>query len=184
MSEAPKDPSSNIAMHLAYVDKEMTIMAALTAAAGGAFLYLAKELLSGSLASAAQSTLPFFIVGLAALGAATLAFYLQRSHMMWCYGEITLSLCGLRDLKAALRETDLYTFWLRYRLAFVIIGLAAAELFLAVLAKTEVISFGSAGYTWLSAIGLVIGALLIALQQLLKVRNRDRRRLMGNLGTR
>jgi hypothetical protein len=173
MSDPSKVPTSNSAAYLAYLDKEMTIMAALTGATGGASLYLVKEILFGSLVSIAEPVRPFLIVGLGALGAATLLFYLQRSHMVWCYGAITLALSGRRDLEAALKETDSWYFWLRYRLAFVVVGLAAAELFLAVLVKLESFALGSVGYVWLSAVGLVVIACVAGGQQIMMVCHRD-----------
>ena len=106
-------------------------------------------------------------------------FYLQRSHIAWCYGQGTLVLCGRSDLAAALDEADSWLFWLRYRLAFVAIGLAAAELFLAVLVKTEVLRLGSGACAWLAALVLVILAFAAAWSQYSMVRNRDRKQPDG-----
>lgn len=167
--------ASRFERYLTYLDKEMTIVAALTAAAGGAFLYFVKEVLSGSL-DGHEAVQPFFIVGLVALGVACLLFYLQRSHMVWSYGEITLGLCGRRDLEPALAEADSWSFWIRYRLAFVAIGLATVELLLAVLVRLKMVGFESTA-EWLTAVVTVAAAAAIAWQQVAQARRRDRQQL-------
>lgn len=101
MSNCLQEPPNNIAAYMKYLDKEMTIIAALTGATGGVFLYLVKEILKVDQTLAVQPVVPFLVVGLAALGVATLLSYLQRSYMIWCYGQITLAQCGRSDLERA-----------------------------------------------------------------------------------
>lgn len=119
-----------------YLDKEMTIMGLLTA-----FSVAVPAVVLDRLAGAKQpdqqvlATLwhteqTALAAGSLAFFLAALAFYLQRSHLAFYYGQLRLSLTAVRykgiTSKSLLEEADSWSTWVRYNSAFalLIVGFA------------------------------------------------------------
>lgn len=154
--------------YLGYLDKEMTIMGILSAAAAGALGLILKELRGPLLASAA--TRPLGAAGLLALGAAALLFYLQRSHMAWHYGRLALGLCERVEIDPVFESAMSWSFWLRYRTGFVAGTAAGACFAAAALSHEGVIPFSHPN---LVASGLLLLAILGAALQWRVLASRD-----------
>ncbi|HTB89327.1 MAG TPA: hypothetical protein VK743_15300 [Steroidobacteraceae bacterium] len=119
-----------------YLDKEMTIMGLLTA-----FSVAVPALVLDRVAGAKEPESTFLswiwrdeqlmlCAGSLALFFAALAFYLQRSHLAFYYGQLRLSCTEARypglTSKSLLLEVDSWAAWVRYNLAFVLLLLGFA----------------------------------------------------------
>jgi hypothetical protein len=113
-----------------YLEREMTIMAALSAFCLGSVGLWAKAALgAASPASAIWMQSPELIIGgCTAEFVAAWLFYLQRSHLCWLYGQICLSLTsgghpdGV-DYRSWLYHADSRASWMAYRAAFYALGI-------------------------------------------------------------
>ncbi len=112
-----------------YLDKEMTIMGALSAFAIASVALVmnafAGDLKTGSITLLLWEESSILVVaGGAAQLLAALFFYLQRSNLAWRYGEICLTLVpgGHPDevtTRLAIVNADSWATWIPYRIAFV-----------------------------------------------------------------
>jgi hypothetical protein len=127
------EPIDGTKAYLEYLDKEMTIMGILST-----FCVAAAALLIDRVGSAehntffgglAQSHIVQVLIGSGLLMLAGLYFYLQRSNLAFFYGSICMSIAK-RDSQRWepgrwLTEVDSWATWLRYRLGFMFLTLAA-----------------------------------------------------------
>ena len=80
--------------YLEYLDKEMTIMGLLSGFAVAITSFATERILSadkGFLSQIASTGRSHVLAGAASALVAALFFYLQRSHLAWYYGQITLA---------------------------------------------------------------------------------------------
>jgi hypothetical protein len=123
-----KDP---IGDYCDYLDKEMTIMGLLTA-----FSIAVPSLVLDRLAGAKESEQfnlyllwdtqrPLILAGSMSFFLAALAFYLQRSHLAYYFGQLRLSLTPAAyagsPTKSLLEEADSWSAWVRYNTAFALL---------------------------------------------------------------
>ena len=122
------DPAAEVSPYIGYLDKEMTIMAALSAFAIASVALVmnvfAGDVKAGSMtASIWQQSAELIVGGGAAQLLAALYFYLQRSNLAWMYGQICLTLVpeghpdGLTT-RDAIIDADSWSTWVSYRIAF------------------------------------------------------------------
>jgi hypothetical protein len=154
-----------------YLDKEMTIMAILSTFS----VAVPAAVLDRVLGAKAEDDLwlrdlwsrasTLLEMGTLAFVLATLAFYLQRSHLASCLGQIRFSKTpaqypGLteRDL---LRDADSWTTWRWYRIGFVSLSVGAV-LYLAALFHSKSLAEDNRQW-WLVIIAAVPAALVTAL---------------------
>jgi hypothetical protein len=127
------EPVDGTKAYLEYLDKEMTIMGILST-----FCVAAAALVIDRVGSAehdsffgglAKSHIVQVLIGSGLLMLAGLYFYLQRSTLAYFYGSICMSIAKRAGNNAAterwLIEVDSWATWLRYRLGFMFLTLAA-----------------------------------------------------------
>jgi hypothetical protein len=127
-----------------YLDKEMTIMGLLTA-----FAVAVPALVLDRMASAKdpdqmvlylmwQNEQLMVGAGSLAFFLAALAFYLQRSHLAYFYGQLRFSCtdarCNGLTSRPLLLQVDSWAAWVRYNLAFVLMVLGFADYAIALFA--------------------------------------------------
>jgi hypothetical protein len=127
------EPVDSTKAYLEYLDKEMTIMGILST-----FCVAAAALVIDRVGSAehdsffgglAKSHIVQVLIGSGLLMFAGLYFYLQRSALAFFYGSICMSIANRAgnksDTERWLIEVDSWATWLRYRLGFMFLTLAA-----------------------------------------------------------
>lgn len=130
--------------YLEYLDKEMTIMGVLSAfialVAGFAIDRLATADASSALGVLWKNASWWILAGSVAALASALAFYMQRSHLAWLYGQIALCDAGVDSAADSsvtdwLSEADSWATWIRYRWGFGFLFVALIEFFTAVVGQ-------------------------------------------------
>jgi hypothetical protein len=122
---------------IGYLDKESTVLGVLMAAGGAAFGYLLKECSGKGMFAEPCATRLFGLCATLSVGIAALMFYLQRSHVTWYAGQFARVLCGWGDLSELIDRVSTWCFWLRYRVGFLAVTLAAVFAVLAMIVKTD-----------------------------------------------
>jgi hypothetical protein len=127
---ADADPTGN---YCEYLDKEMTIMGLLSAfsvAVPAAVLDRAGGAKPGDnnvLLAIWSNEKLLLTAGSTAFFLAALAFYLQRSHLAFCYGQLRFSQTTARypnlTEKNLLRDADSWATWRAYRVGFILLPL-------------------------------------------------------------
>lgn len=151
-------PAPDVSKVLEYLNQEMKIMGVLSGALGAAFLFLAKQLLFEATPFPERDLAVPLALAVAALGLACLFFYLQRSQLAWCFGQIALATAGEGDISKAVGRVDRWMTWLHYRLGFVAIFTGVTAVVAAFVEKSKALSgvglvFAVVGGT----LGLVLG---------------------------
>jgi hypothetical protein len=152
--------------YLEYLDKEMTIMGILST-----FCVAAATLLIDRVGSAehnsffgglAKSHIVQVLIGSGFLMLAGLYFYLQRSNLAYFYGSICMSIAKRDNQKCEtgrwLTEVDSWATWLRYRLGFMFLTLAAV--FFIFLTFQTIRPTRDPGWVWIE--GLLLAAIALS----------------------
>lgn len=113
-------------LYLDYLDKEMNIMGILSAFCVAAAAFALKEVLEAQnstlLAQVWKSGAWQILIGSVLVLGAAVGFYVERSTLAWCYGQISLTLVAPeitgQELYLWLREADSWGTWIAYRVAF------------------------------------------------------------------
>lgn len=120
--------------YLEYLEKEMTIMGILSAFSVGLATFATKEILTaneGFLAKVSEQGQSHVFIGAALALLAALLFYLQRSHLAWYYGQISLTQSlgssSHYTIKDLLEWADGWDSWARYQTGFIALTLSFAS---------------------------------------------------------
>lgn len=113
-------------LYLDYLDKEMNIMGILSAFCVTAAAFALKEVLDAQsstlLAQVWRNGAWQILIGSVLVLGAAVGFYVERSTLAWCYGQISLTLVAPeitgQELYLWLREADSWGTWIAYRVAF------------------------------------------------------------------
>jgi hypothetical protein len=127
------EPVDGTKAYLEYLDKEMTIMGILSRCCVAAAALVVDRVGSAEHESffggLAKSHIVQVLIGSCLLMLAGLYFYLQRSTLAFFYGSICMSIAkragNKSDSERWLIEVDSWATWLRYRLGFMFLTLAA-----------------------------------------------------------
>jgi hypothetical protein len=123
------------ALYLEYLDKEIAITGVLTAFSAAACAFALDRMggaQSGTVFSRVwQYAAAWVLVGAGTALASALAFYMQRSHLAWLYGQIALSISAPAEFSDTptlewLREADSWATWVTYRWGFGLLFAALA----------------------------------------------------------
>jgi len=122
--------------YLEYLDKEMTIMGILSTFCVGVIALVVDRIGSAEFGkytlfrTARESHYWFITAGSAWLLLAAGLFYMQRSHLAWIYGRISVSIEGTTisgyTMEEWLREANTWRIWIPYRAAFSCLALGFA----------------------------------------------------------
>ncbi len=144
--------------YMDYLDKEMTIMGVLSAfcvlVAGGVLDRTAGAARDTALFDLWRTAQTFLLVGSLLLILAALMFYAQRSHLAWYLGEISLALARGKDPGDLLQNADSWATWIRYRVAFALLGVGLVEYILAYLKYVGPSAISSGTWTHTTALSL------------------------------
>jgi hypothetical protein len=114
-----KDSASSALVYRDYLDKEMTIVGVLAAFATGAAALVIKEWLQTPLWE--RSTV-CVLAGSIGMIFSALCFYLERSHLAWLYGQISLAAARSNEgVDDWIERADSWGAWFWYRTAFVLV---------------------------------------------------------------
>ena len=150
-----------------YLDKEMTIMGLLTAFAVGVPAVVLDRTAGADmkeqplLAMMWHDEIEILGAGTVAFFLSALAFYLQRSHLAYFYGQLRLSRTKARysNLPTAtlLRDADSWSTWTRYTTAFVLLTVGVLFYAVALFAPKLATNDPAAVIAWLTlpAVGFI-----------------------------
>ena len=159
------EPVDATKTYLEYLDKEMTIMGILStfsiAAAGLVIDRVGSAQHDSFFGGLAGDHIVQVLIGSGLLMLAGLYFYLQRSTLAFFYGSICMSIAKRAghngDTERWLIEVDSWATWLRYRLGFLFLTLAAV--FFMFLTFQTIRPARPLGWVWLEGLLLATIAL-------------------------